>query len=242
VGPVSICSVPCSPPPGRHWTSPCVGPTARRRRSRDAGQAAAPGYGRPSCEPGTANAAPSLPDRPDAGRRPRRPRTTTGHVDRLRPTVSTTARHTEALQVQAARTARRQCRGHRRPVRPDTWTHRTRGHRTRGHRTLDVRSTGWTDVPTTGPGTRTRQRPAWPASGHPRYRRPPAGRPDLAPGSRRLGTLGHPQRPCGDGTCAAALTATATGRLPSTAQHEAAPRRTALLKRESPGVRRRVGG
>ena len=75
-------------------------------------------------------------------------------------------------------------------------------------------------------GTWTGQRPARPASGHPRNRRPPAGRPDLA-GSRRLGALGHPERLRRDGTCAAALTA--AGQLPSTAQQEAAPRRTALL-------------
>jgi hypothetical protein len=68
-------------------------------------------------------------------------------------------------------------------------------------------------------GVRTPSRPAT-----------PAGRP-TAPGSRRLGTLGHPGRLRGDGTCAAALTAAATGQLPSTARHEAAPRRTALLRR-----------
>jgi hypothetical protein len=98
---------------------------------------------------------------------------------------------------------------------PDAWT-------------LDVRSTGWTDIPTAGldeadrattglAGVRTSSRPAT-----------PAGRPDLAR-VRAPGVLGHPGRLRGDGTCATALTATATGQLPSTARHQAAPRRTALV-------------
>jgi hypothetical protein len=101
------------------------------------------------------------------------------------------ARHTEPLQGPARRghpggsaadtgglsVRTPGCTGHRRPVRPDTWMHRTPD-----AWTLDVRSTGWTDVPTMGLGTRTGQRPAWPASGHPRDRRPPAGRPKPRPG------------------------------------------------------------
>jgi hypothetical protein len=125
----------------------------------------------------------------------------------------------------AARTARRQRRGHRRPVRPDTWMPRTPGHRTPGHR-MSARPVGRTshggpdeaDRATTGPG----RRPDILATGD-----HPLGGP-TSPGSRRLGALGHPGRLRGDGTCAAALTAV-TGQLPSTARHEAAPRRTAVL-------------
>jgi hypothetical protein len=61
-GPVSTFSIPHSPatrPAPWPWASARVGPAARRRRSRDAGQAAALGYGRHSCQPATANAAPS---------------------------------------------------------------------------------------------------------------------------------------------------------------------------------------
>src|SRR5215217_904597 len=112
-------------------------------------------------------------------------------------------------------------------------------HRTRGRWTsarpvgrTSPRWTGDADRATTGlAGVRTSSRPAttrWAAQ--------------ASPGSRRLGALGHPGRLRGDGTYAAALTAAATGQLPSTARHEAAARRTAVLKRESPGVRRRVGG
>jgi hypothetical protein len=49
-----------------------------------------------------------------------------------------------------------------------------------GRVTPDVRLTDWTDVRTADRRTRTGRRPAWPASGHPRDRRPLAGRPDLA--------------------------------------------------------------
>jgi hypothetical protein len=125
----------------------------------------------------------------------------------------------------AARTGRRQRRGHwsvsvRTPDAPDarspdTWM-------------LDVRSTGWTDVSTADWTRRTRQRPGWPASGHPRHWRPPPGGP-TPPGHGTWGRSGQPGRLRGDGPCAAALTAATTGQLPSTARHDAAPRRTALL-------------
>jgi hypothetical protein len=90
--------------------------------------------------------------------------------------------------------------------------HRTPGHRTPGHRTPDTGR--WTSARPAGrtshggTGARTGQRPAWPASGHPRAG-DPAGRPDLARVTR-LGALGHPGRPRGGGTCAGALTAAAT--------------------------------
>jgi hypothetical protein len=112
------------------------------------------------------------------------------------------------------------------------------GHLDTGHRTLDVRSTGWTDVPrrdrgadratTSVAGVRTSSR-----------RRPPAGRPDLtrvtAPGGAR-----PPGRPRGDGTCAGALTA-ATGSCP--APPGMRPRPGALLSSERIGSRlERNGG
>jgi hypothetical protein len=164
-----------------------------------------------------------LPVRPDAGRRQRRPRTT-GHVDRLSPREA--AHHTELLQGPARRG---QCGGSAADtggpsVRTPGHTKRLDAGRVDAGRPLDR-----LDAPSHGGlGTQTRQRPAWPASGHPRDRRPPGGRPD-SPGSRRLGALGYPERLRGDGTCAAALTSAAIGRLPSTAQHEAAPRRTAVV-------------
>jgi hypothetical protein len=164
-GPVSTCSVPGSPPPAGTLAldqRPCRPAGPRRRRRRDAGHAAALGCGRSSCEPGTANAAPSLRVRPDAGRRPRRPRTAAARRP-LRPAGA--ARH-RATRGPARRGQRggsaadtRACpAGHLEA--PDAWTPDTW--------MLDVRSTGWTDIPTADRTRRTGQRPAWPASGHPR--------------------------------------------------------------------------
>jgi hypothetical protein len=155
-----------------------------------------------------------------AARRPRR------HVDPLRPagrpatpSHSGVQRGTDSAAA-APRTPQACPSGHLDA--PDAWTPDAW--------TPDVRSTGWTDIPRrTGRGGQGNNRPG-PASGHPRDRRPPARRPDL-PGSRRPGALGHPGRLRGDGTCAAALTAV-TGQLPSTARHEAAPRRTAVLGKD----------
>jgi hypothetical protein len=210
---VSTCSPHAPPPSGRHpgldqrtWSAR----RPRRRRSRDAGQAAALGSGRPSCEPGTATSHYPFPSGPmQAGdHAARRPRGTSTHC--AQPGRPATPSHSRSS---AARTARRQRRGHRRPVRPDTWMHRTPGcpgHWTPDAWTLDVRSTGWTDIPRrTGRGGQGDDRPG--------------RRPDI------LATGGHPGRLRGDGTCATALTATAPGQLPSTARHQAAPRRTALL-------------
>jgi hypothetical protein len=127
----------------------------------------------------------------------------------------------------AARTARRQRRGHRRSACPDTWMHRTPGHRTPGR---------WTSARPVG---RTSSRRDW---GRGQGNDRPGRRPDISsrpattrwaarpgPGHSAWGALGHPGRLRGDGTCTAALTAAATGQLPSTARHEAAPRRTALV-------------
>jgi hypothetical protein len=222
---VSTCSVPCSPatrPAPWPWTSTRVGPAAWRRRSRDAGQAAALGYGQPSCEPGTANAAPSLPVRPDAGRRPRRPRTTGARrpaaPDWGRPATPSHSRVQRGADTPgvAPRTPEACPSGHLDA--PDTG----RVDAGRPLDRLDGRphdGTGDADRATTGlAGVRTSSRPAttrWAAQ--------------ASPGSRRLGALGHPGRLRGDGTYAAALTAAATGQLPSTARHEAAARRTAVV-------------
>jgi hypothetical protein len=157
-----------------------------QRPCRPGGQAAlqpgrrpsdGPRLRRPSCEPGTANAAPSLPVRPDAGRRPRRPRATRARrlaaPNRGRPATRATPGSS------AARTARRQRRGHRRPVRPDTWMRPGRldtGRLDTGHvdagrplDRLDGRPHGGPDeadrAPTGLAGVRTSSRPAttrWP--------------------------------------------------------------------------------
>jgi len=193
-----------------------VGPAARRRRSRDAGQASAPGDGRPRGSRARPTAAPSPPRQARCRRPPARGHR--GYLDPLRPAGGPPP---QPLQVQRDADRAAAVRGQRRPVRPDT-----------GHRTLDVRSTGWTDVPrrdrgadratTSVAGVRTSSR-----------RRPPAGRPDLtrvtAPGGAR-----PPGRPRGDGTCAGALTA-ATDSCP--APPGMRPRPGALLSSEEFGLR-----
>jgi hypothetical protein len=96
--------------------------------------------------------------------------------------------HSQPLQVQRdadraaalPRTAEACPSGHRTPG------HRTRGHWTSDAWTLDVRSTGWTDIPRRDRTRRTGQRPAWPASGHPRSGDHPLGGP-TSPGSQRWG-------------------------------------------------------
>jgi hypothetical protein len=100
-----------------------------------------------------------------------------------------------------------------------------------GHRspwTPDIGPTSWTDVrPHGGQRTRTQQRTAWPASGHPgrpRRRRPPAERRKASLGLQRL-RRSAPH----DGSAVPTLAAAVIGQLRSTARHDAAPRRTALL-------------
>jgi hypothetical protein len=155
-----------------------------------------------------------------------------GHVDPLRPAGA--VRHTEPLRGpgrgqgggSAADTGA--CpSGHLDA--PDAWTPDawTPDAWTPDAWTLDVRSTGWTDIARrTGRGGQGNDRPG---------RRPDSSRPASTPGRPDLarvaapGALGHPGWLRGDGTCAAALTAAAPGQLPSTARHQAAPRRSALL-------------
>jgi hypothetical protein len=198
--------VPAAAPPGRR---PSGGPGLRST----------------SCQPATANAAPSLPSGSmaagdHAARRPR------GHVDPLRPTgaARTPVRRGADSAAAAPRTPQACPSGHLDA--PDTWTPDAW--------TLDVRSTGGRTFPTAGPdeadrattglaGVRTPSRPAT-------TRRAVRPRPVTAPGALDPGRLR------GDGTCAAA------GRrrhwtAASTARHEAAPRRTALVL-ELDGTRR----
>ena len=229
-GPVSTCSVPCSPasrPASWPWTSARVGrwgqggaaagtPAKRRPWAR----------GRPSCEPATATAAPSLSRQDRCGQATTPPADHGGMSTRCarpgRPATPSQSGVQRADRAAAApRTPER--------VRPDTRMPRTPGHRTRGC-WMSARPVGRTSPRRTGRGgqgnDRPGRRPDILATGD----TPWAARP--RPGSPRLGALGHPRRLRGDGTCATALTA-ATGQLPSTARHEAAPRRTALLGRFS---------
>jgi hypothetical protein len=216
--------LPATRPAPWPWTSAHVGPLGpRRRRSRDAGQAAALGYGQPSYEPCTANGAPSPARQARAGRRPRRPR---GHVDPLRPPPGA-ARHTEHSRVQrgadsaaaAPRTPEACPSGHLDA--PDAWTPDAW--------TPDVRSTGDADRATTGPaGVRTSSRPVttrWVAR----------SRPVTAPGA-----LGHPGRLRGDSTCAAALLPPPPDSCPTPPGIR--PRHGALLSSDEFRVERRANG
>jgi hypothetical protein len=212
------------PPPGRHpgpeSQRPCR-PTRAKTAPPGRRPSGGPGYGQPSCEAGTANAAPSLPVRPDAGRRPRRPRTrgTSTRCARLgRPA------HRATPESSAARIARRQRCGHQRPVRPDTWMPRTPGcpGRLDTGRPLD-RLDGHphggpdeADRATTGlAGVRTPSRPA-------------TSRRAVRPRRSR-----RPGRSTQDGSAVMAPAPRPDRRrhwtAASTARHEAAPRRTALV-------------
>jgi hypothetical protein len=239
---VRPCSLPCSPPPGRHpGPGPAPVSAAGAKAAPQPGRrpSGGPGYGQPhwlrstSCEPATANAAPSPPVRPDAGRRPRRPQTTAARRPAAPGRGGPPHRATPGA---SARTRRRQRRGHRRRVRPDTWRPRSLD---TGHLDAGCPLDRLDGHPTADRTRRTGHRPG--LAGVPTSLRPatPAGRPDLARVTAP-GALGHPRRLHGDGICAAALTAAATRPLPSTAQHEAAPRRTALLGRFR--VERRANG
>jgi hypothetical protein len=148
---------------------PCRSAGARRRRSRNAGQAAALGYVNPRASQARPTPHHPLPVRTDAGRRPRRPRTTGA----CRPAAPGRGGPPHrATPGSSARTGRRQRRGHQ------SLSGRTPG--CTGHRTPGC----WTSdrpVGRTSHGGRTRrtgQRPA----GVRTSSRPatPARRPDLA--------------------------------------------------------------
>jgi hypothetical protein len=229
-GPVSTCSVQCSPasrPAPWPGTSARIGPLGpRRRRRRNAGQAAAlatvdlvrASHGQPRTIPlpsGPMPAGHHAAHRPQA-HRPAAP--------------GRAARHTEPLRVQrgADRSGGSAADTRGLSVRTPGW-HRTPGHRTPG-RWMSARPVGRTSHG--GPDEADRATTDLAGVRTPRDRRPPARRPDLA-GSRHLGALGHPRRLRGDGTCAAALTAATTGPLPSTAGIR--PRPGALLSSDDYG-------
>ena len=119
-----------------------------------------------------------------AGRRPRRPRTTAAHRTHAPNGDGPPQRAIPGSS--AVRTAQLPSRGHRRPVRPDTWMAPDAW--TPDAWTPDVHVTDWTDVRTAdrGRGSGEDRCPDIPGD-----RRPPAGR-QTSPGSQRLGALGHP--------------------------------------------------
>jgi hypothetical protein len=129
-------------------------------------------------------------------------------------------------------------RGHRTPVCPDiritpvAWTLDTVDIG-RPPDPLDGRLSAWRQR------MRTERRTAWPVSGHPERpprRRPPAG------GATSLGSQRPRHSATDDGFAVTTPAAAVTGQLRSTARHEAAPRRTAVLRRSGLSVERRGGG
>jgi hypothetical protein len=164
-GLVSTCSVPCSPatqPAPWPRTSARVGPAARRPRSRDAGPAAALGWGQPrasQARPTPHHPLPSGPMQatmPPADHGARRPAAPNPGRPATRATPVQRAADTGGLSVRTPGCSGRLDTGHLDAGRP---------------------LTGWTDVPTAGPGTRT---------GH----RPPVRRPD-APMATATATAGR---------------------------------------------------
>jgi hypothetical protein len=171
--------------------------SARRRRSRDAGQASAPGDGRPRGRRARPTAVPSPPRQARCRQATTRPRTPGPSIHCAKPGAPHPATPGPARRGPRGGSAADSAAcpsGHLDTGRLDT-----------GHRTLDVRSTGWTDVPRRDRGADRAMTSLAGARTSPR-RRPPLGGP-TSPGSQRLGALGHPGRPRGDGTCAWALTA-----------------------------------
>jgi hypothetical protein len=192
-GPVSTCCVPGSPtrPAPWPWTSPCrpggqAAPQPGRRPS------VGPGRRWTSWQPGTANRR-TIASRQARCRRPPA-RGHRGHLDPLRPAGGPPHPTTPGP-------ARRGPRGGS-AADSAGLSVRTPEHRTPGHRTPDTghpldgldgrprRDRGADRATTSVAGVRTSSR-----------RRPRLGGP-TSPGSQRLGALGHPGRPRGDGTCA----------------------------------------
>jgi hypothetical protein len=178
-GLVSTCSVSCSPanrPAPWRWTSVPCRPGGEEARSRCAGEAAAWAAVEPACEPGTANAAPSLPVRSGSGRRPSRPRT----AARRTHCANGAARSPSHSRVQRGTDSAVAEPGHRRPFRPDTWVGPDAW--TPDAWTPDVGSTDRTDVRTADSGR---------GHGHDQRGR----RPDiLATGDHPLGGQTRPGR------------------------------------------------
>jgi hypothetical protein len=197
------------------------------RRSRCASEAAT----RAAVDTPASHAGHPLPRQARLGQTTNRSRTHGDTSNPVRSDVGCSAAPT-ALQ-DPPRCGQRGCRGrgHGTRVGRTPGPHRTLGYRTRGHRTPGPHRTLDTGRPHSGQRTRTGRRTAWPASGHPRpprRRRPPPGyQPSL--GLQRLRRSATHGGSAVTTPAGAALTAAATEQLLSTARHEAAPRRTALV-------------
>jgi hypothetical protein len=196
-----------------------------RRPSLCACHAAAQVCRRHSCQPRAARRTTIPPRQARFGqRRPSRSPTTATRQTRLRPTWPV-PRHRRVPGSSAMRTARLQ-----RPRTPDACLsghpHHT-GRVDTGRVDSGVCPTGWTDLcPHGGQRMRTERWTAWPMSGHPgrpRRRRPPAGR------RNPLGLQRLRRSATDDGSAVTTPAAAVTGQLRSTARHEAAPRRTAVV-------------
>src|SRR5829696_3697418 len=183
-GPVSTCSVPGSPPAG----TPALAPAPMSARRGHGGAAAGPPAKRRPWATSTLVPAshghrrtipfPSgpMPAGDHAAHRPRR------HVDPLRPAGAAV---TEPPGVQRGADSATAPPRTPEPVRPDTWRPRTPGHRTPDTWMLDVRSTGWTDIPRRT-GRADRATPGLAGVRTSSDRRHPLGGPTSS-GSRRLG-------------------------------------------------------
>jgi len=228
-GPGSTCSFPCSP---AHRRAPGAGPAPMVGQ---AASAAPQPVHMPSGGPGLASRLvraahcqrPTiLPRQADSGRDDQAAHRPQRHVEPGAPTVAGPGR-TDAIRIQrgADSAAAAGADTGRLSVRTPG-SHRWCGHWSPW--TPDIRPTSWTDVrPHGGQRTRTQQRTAWPASGHPgrpRRRRPPAERRKASLGLQRL-RRSAPH----DGSAVPTLAAAVIGQLRSTARHDAAPWRTALV-------------
>jgi hypothetical protein len=224
-GLVSTCSVPCSPatqPAPWPRTSARVGPAARRPRSRDAGPAAALGWGQPRASQARPTPHHPLPSGPMQATMP-----PADHGAR-RPAAPNPGRPaTRATPVQRGADSPAARRGHRRPVRPDTWMQRTPGHRTPGRWTSADRLDG---RPHGGTGDADRAPTACPASGRSDGhghgdRRPGLARPRSGWRVRRRSAIHDGSAVTTPAAPAVTAAATASGAAPSGTK----PRLGALL-------------
>jgi hypothetical protein len=182
---VSTCSLACSPanrPAPWRWTSSLGRPGGERGAAAGAHARRRP---RSAVDPRASHALPTLdhlfPARPDSGSDDQAARRPQRHVEPGPPNPGCPTAPTSGIQrgpdsadAEAADTGRPSVRTPVCPdtwITPDAWTPDARGHRT------PARPGGRTSA------RRRERRTAWPASGHPRrprWRRPPAGRPNLA--------------------------------------------------------------